>query len=649
MKNLNWLFQLRLKKQTLKSDLSLVQSGSKVFATLILGITILMNQGCSRDEGDSGDKSKLSISLPAEFKSLQGYNKVSALSAEKLVHVSISATGSGMSPVTYQWNSCRSCIYGSVPPSSFDIEVPGGTDRLIQILAVYEGEEMSFRYGDARIDATGGEIFLPIAVTEISAGQNISGSISGRYLSGTDVGPTGIVDVYYQPPSGSAMIVFSEYMFNGWFQLTGLSSTSFSYVLRTTGETLWSGPRSLLSFTVGNQVARFSFPLHIRTYNDGGSYRHYFQEAHMAVVGFWAQPGASTNVSSKYLCIDASLDSAGTNSTRLYRYQATLPPTNTAPSSGIIQFKKDTTPSVASLLDTTSTFSYVIADGGIGPSAGSTYSTGCGSGLNFVSKLEATSTMMDGMSREGYFKFDNIFTNASANDLMMSVWNSAMNSWDLTFMILPDLISSNLIRKLKVYIQDGFDGDTFIRESNCVSPEADGWTLKSTVTASVTTTVSLSASANAIPPGTAILTCAYSDTAATQLVPGAGRFFESRAFPNIDYIDLQMTNDYGGGCYRLAVVMKSIDDYHQPVPPSGSVTVTFGQLNVIGTPTVSYYSDANCFTSSSNEASISAGNSSTQIFVKLQGASTSAQITASAPILYGNSGIEGWSVPLSGL
>src|SRR6185437_5614270 len=63
-------------------------------------------------------------------------------------HVAINITGSGMKPIFYGWDGHGN--NGAGPNLTF--QVPGGSQRLFQVLAVYNNGAQLFYYGGTRQD-----------------------------------------------------------------------------------------------------------------------------------------------------------------------------------------------------------------------------------------------------------------------------------------------------------------------------------------------------------------------------------------------------------------------------------------------------------------------------------------------------------------
>jgi hypothetical protein len=189
------------------------------------------------------------------------------------MHVAINVTGAGLpAPIIFSWDSHQNGTQVAAP-TSFDFDVPSGAGRLIQVLAVYEQtttQSMIFTYGDVTANLPQGNFSVAVTVSEIGAGSVVTGRVAGRYLTGTDSGPTGIVDVHFNPGGGKPpLIIEKSYIANGWFAFFMLAGANLEYTVN--GTKLFGGPVDLNSqmFVPStangnlNRIARASLPRRI--------------------------------------------------------------------------------------------------------------------------------------------------------------------------------------------------------------------------------------------------------------------------------------------------------------------------------------------------------------------------------------------------
>lgn len=279
--------------------MSLLSKIRKIFLFSLL-VTLFL-ASCTRSE--KSNESKISISLPQSLKS----NKMGVLSTSNLVHVSINITGGGiLTPIVYNWDSdSHNAVTSIEAPSSFNFDVPKGTDRLFQILAVYSDTSssnngrMEFYYGDVTKTLVASTEDVPIEMSSVGPAANVvSGRIQGRYLTSFNDGPTSRVDIVYFPPGGKTpMIVDRSMIMAGWFQFFGLLGVKFGYRLED-GTLLWGGAVDLSesSFLTSSRVLRVSVPIH----SISGKAQ---QQPQVYVYGFF---GDASVIANRAICKDTT-------------------------------------------------------------------------------------------------------------------------------------------------------------------------------------------------------------------------------------------------------------------------------------------------------------------------------------------------------
>lgn len=258
----------------------------KVFLNVRLLIlsAFLIFAGCTRLEREV---SKFSISLPA----------VSSMAVTGVLSkVIINVRGSGIQvPISVNFEADKNGSTNSSLPSSFPIEVPSGSARLIQVLAIYvdgSTKNAEFYYGDTTIDLTGGDINVTIPLALAGSGNINGGLISGRYFSATGNTPTGVIESRYQPPAAKpAMVIQRSSMVHGWFSAFALDTIALDIVLAPQEEKLF-GAFTLNSLTYSDQKKmKVKIPAAYQSYG-GGSGESRNSEA--AVIGFFG-PGVPAN------------------------------------------------------------------------------------------------------------------------------------------------------------------------------------------------------------------------------------------------------------------------------------------------------------------------------------------------------------------
>lgn len=385
---------------------------TKIFM-LIAGLLIL-NIGCTRA---AKDVAKLNLSIAS---SVDGNGTLS--STMQLAHVSINVTGTGIAaPIIQTWDACRGCTVQNPTPSSFALTVPSGAGRLIQILAVYEDSEtsqMAFYYGDVTKDLNLAEDTAAITVDQVGQGVVTSGRVAGRYFTTTTTGPTGLVDIKYNPGNGKpSLIVDNGVIVNGWFSLFMLSGANLQYVVRDTKEVLWGQEVSFDSAPMDpaensgayfNQRVRAFIPVHIEQRSESGGVTTYRkQDAETHVWGYWG-PGAV----GKRVCT-SGLDNSPTPS-RIKMYTSGTPESASGFSVGHYINWNIAPPTKAQLTDIVSPYGYVIFQGGV------SMSSNCDSipdtfANQFTNFQKVTLNLVDGNGGDSVAGFMGIFRGNSNN------------------------------------------------------------------------------------------------------------------------------------------------------------------------------------------------------------------------------------------
>jgi hypothetical protein len=401
----------------------------------------LVTLACSRAPETSNVS--FSLSLPSS-----GQNGSTA-AGDQLMHVAINVTGPGItSPIIFSWDGHQNGTTLAAP-SSFAFDVAQGDSRLVQVLAVYQNETsgtMSFTYGDTTTAISGANVALTITMAPIGAGSSVQGQISGRYLTGTDSGPTGIIDVNFNPGGGKrSLIIEKSFMANGWFSVFSLSGVQFEYMLNGT-TALFGGPVNLESAAFipaagnVNQVVRAALPTMVRA--DGGGGTKEFENAQIYIWGFWNYGG---DVSAKSVCNDLS---AGAFS-KIFRYNAVPASANTLLTLSNAAGNVQTYPAYANLLDKVSPLSAVTAGGGVGPT--------CASSTPSLNVIPVTKALIDGNGKDNSAGFRNIFLN-SATGSPLTITGTGTTA-TVTGSVLPGI--SSVYDRIKFYKRIGTPNSNF--------------------------------------------------------------------------------------------------------------------------------------------------------------------------------------------
>jgi hypothetical protein len=389
---------------------------TKIF-TLIVGVLAIGFISCTRA---AKDDAKLNLKIAS---SVDGQGSFAATTQE-LAHVSINVSGSGIaSPIVYTWDACHDCSVQNLIPSSFQLTVPSGTGRLIQILAVYKDSvtsQMTFYYGDLSKDLTGTETTAEINVAKVGSGNITGGRVAGRYFNTATSGPTGLIDIKYNPGGGKLpLIVDNAVIVNGWFTMLMLSGANLEYIVRNTGEKLWGQEMSFESAAMDpaensgayfDQRVRALIPIHIEKREENNSTTYQFQDAETYVWGYWG-PGAA----GKKVCT-SNLDSSPVPQ-RLKQYK-TGDITTAGPLSVSHYINWNlAVPTRAQLTDTANPYAFVVFQGGL------SMSSSCGSFTdNFANQFtnfqKVTLDQIDGNGGDSVAGFTGIFRNSSNNNFV---------------------------------------------------------------------------------------------------------------------------------------------------------------------------------------------------------------------------------------
>lgn len=253
-------------------------SASPKIIYILASIAFVLNlTSCRKAGSDDESSTKIMIVIPATAKS-SAMGKVGSLVGNmQLIHAVINISSGDMSPILYNWSSCTDCPAVDAPPASFSFDIPVGSARLIQALAVYRDDDgnMKFYYGDTSKDLAAENESVAISIAALGlSNYAVTGQISGRIidnLSGSiESGPTGDVDIRFNPGAGKPSLLISHSsIVNGWFSFFGITGAPFDYILVDTGRNLFNGPVDLNAaiFQPSPQVSRVSIPKHQRYVN----------------------------------------------------------------------------------------------------------------------------------------------------------------------------------------------------------------------------------------------------------------------------------------------------------------------------------------------------------------------------------------------
>ncbi len=261
-------------------------------------LSLLVQFGCS----NKSETAKIGLALPS-WPTRASLNKTGDLTsfatADNLQVIIVNITGPGIpTPAFFFWDRHDN---GGAPPSFVELTVARGENRLTQVLVVFEDPDtgtMEFHYGDKLQSFTADAATVPITIEALQSGTARNGRLAGRYLDSSGHGPTGMVSVKYVPPGKPPMLLFSGFIFAGWFEFFTLENIGLSYYLAPGGDVLFKDATSSSSALVtgGSSTARIVVPKYY--YQNGGdssaatSPRSVSAGA-QSIVGYFG-PGAGT-------------------------------------------------------------------------------------------------------------------------------------------------------------------------------------------------------------------------------------------------------------------------------------------------------------------------------------------------------------------
>lgn len=191
--------------------------------------------------------------------------------------------------------------------TDLEIFVPSiaqGSNALVQLLVVYEDPNsgaLEFNYGDVVSNIAGGENLLDITVVPIGTSTQDT-LFAGRYLTGANQGPTGMVSMMLHPPNGKpAMEVEKEPINNGWFQFFHPGGgAEISYVIKAQQKVLFAKlTETSTEFTTGPHLLKLQMPAH-QSKDGFGYYRS--EIATDLYYGFFKDPNSTISLTGYQVC-----------------------------------------------------------------------------------------------------------------------------------------------------------------------------------------------------------------------------------------------------------------------------------------------------------------------------------------------------------
>ncbi len=529
------------------------------------------------------------------------------------MHVAINVSGPGINvPITYGWSADKN---GSQPaaPASFDLEVPSGNGRLIQLLGVYENsttESLAFSYGDATLNLPAGNVAVSLELSEVGSGNIVAGRAAGRFLTSANSGPTGIVNVRFSPGGGKPpLIVEQSFIANGWFNFFMLAGANLEYEVN--GFKLFDGPVDLNSPLFvpnsGNanldRVARASLPKSVRLEGNNQSKKH--EDAAIYSWGFWSND--PTFVVGKNICNDLT---AGGAFTKIFRYDSVAANANTLLVLSNAPADNQSFPTNAALLATSPALNNVFAGGGIGPT--------CANLSDFL--LPIKKRMIDGNGGDSIAGFKNIFVHDSDGGAF-SITPTG-NTATIEGMVLPGI--QNIYSRIKFYKRIGAVNEDFRIENAICRNIANGesgfvfageaLTINGTTRAFSATNVGIDTTSMEYAEGRiSLVACGAKGPAINDLAPmglfqelyshgGSGPYMRMElSGSNYNGINYVVTN---GQCYPLALNLYSPSANGSSPPYTADNPVTISGLNPGGASWYEIHNTATCNSQITNNSTV---------------------------------------------
>src|SRR6185312_12768970 len=415
------------------------------FATIFVAITT----SCTRA---TSNISTTQIAIPQSLSQHMMNSTTSATdptAGQILSHVVINVTALDMpTPIVSIWDSCNGCATANTPPATFDVSVPQGQNRLIQVIAVYQNSTtsaMSVYYGDVTQTLSSSVESAAITVTSVASGTVLNGRVMGRYFTSSTGGPTGRVNVLFDPGNGKQkMLVDHDRIVNGWFHIMVLSGIALTYQVPDTGDVLWGGPVSMESLIgsnpPSNSVAMAGVPVSLRQQNNNGVMSYNPNDAAMFVWGYFANSPATATaaaISSKAVCVDQT---PGIQKLKVF--------TSTGVASGqpLLTVTAGAMPAATALANISSPMSTITMAGGVANGTGSC--TSISPSALYTNDLPVSTMFIDGNGNDGAAGFRVPFTSMPGNfDFAITPPSNA--STTISGQLLPG--TTSVIDSVQVY------------------------------------------------------------------------------------------------------------------------------------------------------------------------------------------------------
>lgn len=511
---------------------NLNQSFKRSFVNIVLILFSLSTLfGCTRPEDES---TSIQISIPEKMKSSSKLGSQSIQADDVLSNVIVNVTGAKLAnPILYTLERCSDCPEGSEDiPSTISIkDLPMGADVLVQVLAVYENETtdlMQIYYGDQEKKLSSANENVPVLVKLLpnDDGLNsISGRIAGRFLNADGTGPTGQIEVTFNPGNGKQkMLIEKNPIIAGWFQIFALDNVKFEYLIAERGnpikQMMFGGAVNLNSdvFSPSTQVVKAYLPVH--QYSESGpsgTTTWYESDPNIFVWGWF---GNATQTAGKAVLNQVTATSENFSRFRVFGSSTALQVNNTG------------TPSKSDLLNTTTPISVAKFNGGVSSVSGAYLLT-----YQVINK----STIENGNDNSAGFRVPFQYISSSS---LFNITSTGTNR-TVTGKVLPGAPLS--IDTFRAFKKTGVGSDFHRDRVNCqqISNSTDGFTLAHTsegvVQANNDFSITLNLSDAEVSSGAAVVLCGVKN----------GIMYETGAF-----LPPHMFTSSGGGSGGVATKLE---------------------------------------------------------------------------------------------
>ncbi|KYG65527.1 hypothetical protein AZI86_00155 [Bdellovibrio bacteriovorus] len=270
------------------------------------------NLGCERN---ASNKSRITLALPSELQERIEKSQVSTYTALKLHHVALQITAPDIvNPIRVILDSQGDNV---ALPSTIEVEIPPGDNRLVQLIAAYAADESDspwIYYGDVTQSLKKSIENITLPVYKLGgAGVTTMSRITGRFLTSTNAGPTGVLEMVYRPAGKPSMPVDKKPIYAGWFETSSFADVPVDYIITANnGSTYTLGSQlTSSSFATSERVVRFSTPNAFESFwsYTSGAMGFKYREREDFIVGFFANDPAL--IASKYICVTSQTDLNG--------------------------------------------------------------------------------------------------------------------------------------------------------------------------------------------------------------------------------------------------------------------------------------------------------------------------------------------------